>query len=58
MHHEKQLRLLERKCCTILKKYGIDLVVIGNGTASRETESFIAKLIREEKCSNKIFDCK
>lgn len=30
----------------LVKKYDIDLIVIGNGTASRETESFIAELIK------------
>ncbi|MBR8732446.1 Protein YhgF [Fusobacterium necrophorum] len=48
MHHEKQLETARKKVLHYIKKYGIDLVVIGNGTASRETESFIAKLIREE----------
>ena len=49
MHHEKQLEDARKKALKYIKKYGIDLVVIGNGTASRETESFVAKLIREEK---------
>jgi uncharacterized protein len=30
----------------LVKKYEIDLIVIGNGTASRETESFVAELIK------------
>ncbi len=30
----------------LVKKYDIDLIVIGNGTASRETETFIAELIK------------
>lgn len=30
----------------LVKKYDIDIIVIGNGTASRETESFIAELIK------------
>ena len=30
----------------IVKKHAIDLIVIGNGTASRETESFVAELIK------------
>ncbi|RCW52697.1 Tex family protein [Halanaerobium sp. ST460_2HS_T2] len=30
----------------LVKKYYIDLIVIGNGTASRETESFVAELIK------------
>ena len=31
----------------ILNKYKIDVIAIGNGTASRESESFIASLIKE-----------
>ncbi len=31
----------------LIKKYGITKIAIGNGTASRETESFIAELIRD-----------
>ena len=31
----------------LIEKYGIDLISIGNGTASRETEKFIADLIKE-----------
>lgn len=53
MHHEKQLETARKKVLHYIKKYGIDLVVIGNGTASRETESFIAKLIREENLTIK-----
>ena len=30
----------------LVKKYDIDIIVIGNGTASRETETFIAELIK------------
>jgi uncharacterized protein len=33
----------------LIKKYGIELIAIGNGTASRETDSFITALIRDEK---------
>ncbi|SFS89707.1 Tex family protein [Marininema halotolerans] len=31
----------------LIEEYHIDLIAIGNGTASRETESFIADLIKE-----------
>ena len=31
----------------LLKKYPIDVIAIGNGTASRESEAFIAQLIKE-----------
>ncbi|WP_339322217.1 Tex family protein [Paenibacillus sp. FSL W8-0194] len=31
----------------LINKYGIELIVIGNGTASRETEQFVAEVIGE-----------
>ncbi len=37
----------------IVKKYDIDIIAIGNGTASRETEAFIANIIKEYKLSCK-----
>lgn len=44
--------LLEKSKVTVLslcKKYNVDLIAIGNGTASRETESFISDVIKEFK---------
>ena len=35
----------EKKIDTLIKKYALDIIVIGNGTASRETEKFIADYI-------------
>lgn len=46
MHHENQLKDAERKMKDFIKKYSIDIIVIGNGTASRETESFVAKVLK------------
>ncbi len=31
----------------LIDKFGVEIIVIGNGTASRETESFIAKVLKE-----------
>ncbi|MEO3945610.1 Tex family protein [Gorillibacterium sp. CAU 1737] len=31
----------------LIRAYGIELIVIGNGTASRETEQFVADLLKE-----------
>ncbi|MCR5350593.1 MAG: RNA-binding transcriptional accessory protein [Acholeplasmatales bacterium] len=31
----------------LIKKYNVEIIVIGNGTAGRETESFIAEIIKE-----------
>ena len=33
----------------LIKKYGITLIAVGNGTASRESEQVIAELLREIK---------
>lgn len=37
----------------MIKKYNIDLIVIGNGTASRESEKFISEFIKEHKLDTK-----
>ena len=46
MHHENQLKDAERKMKDFIKRYNIDIIVIGNGTASRETESFVAGVLK------------
>lgn len=33
----------------LIRKYNVEIVAIGNGTASRESEKFVSKVIREEK---------
>lgn len=38
----------EKKISALISKYSIELIVIGNGTASRETEQFIADLIKKQ----------
>ncbi len=35
------------KVAALIRKYGIDVVAIGNGTASKESEIFIANLLKE-----------
>lgn len=47
MHNAKQLETTENKIVDYVKKYEIDIIVIGNGTASRETESFVAGVIKK-----------
>ncbi|TFB13243.1 RNA-binding transcriptional accessory protein [Filobacillus milosensis] len=37
----------EKKVLEVMKNYPIELIAIGNGTASRETEQFIAELIQK-----------
>jgi len=39
----------EKKVLSFIHKFGIELVAIGNGTASRETEKFIADVISNNK---------
>ena len=35
---------------SLIKKHGVDVIAIGNGTASRESEKFIADTIRDPLC--------
>ncbi len=47
MHNQRQLDEAKKKILNYIKKYDVDIIAIGNGTASRETESFVAKIIKE-----------
>lgn len=49
MHTEKQLKDAEKRMIDLIEKYSVDIVVIGNGTASRETESFVAEVLKKLK---------
>ena len=40
----------KKKVLALIKKYGIDVISIGNGTASRESERFIADTLRDPAC--------
>ena len=53
MHNPKQIEDAKKKFLALVKKYEIDIVSIGNGTASRETETFVANIIKEEKLNVK-----
>lgn len=37
----------EKKLTTLIKKYDVDLISIGNGTASRESEQFVAEMLKK-----------
>ena len=37
----------KKKILDLINKYNIDIIAIGNGTASRESEAFVAKVIKE-----------
>lgn len=43
----------ERTVSALIKKYGVDVVAIGNGTASDESENFIASLLCKLDCGTK-----
>lgn len=48
-HSDAQKKQSGEKVLSLIKKHGITLIAIGNGTASYETESFVAELIKENK---------
>ena len=39
----------EKTMLELFRQYGVEIVAIGNGTASRESESFVSELIRKNK---------
>lgn len=39
----------EQTILTLIKKYNLNLIVIGNGTASRESSAFISNMIKKHK---------
>ena len=49
MHSEKQLATAREKILKYIKEYNVDIVAIGNGTASRETASFVSDILKEYK---------
>jgi uncharacterized protein len=44
---DKQVQESQRELIRLIHKYKIQLIAIGNGTASRETESFVANLLKQ-----------
>ncbi len=49
IHSPAKLSEAKKKILNYIEKYNIDIIAIGNGTASRETESFVANLLKEVK---------
>lgn len=43
----------EKELIGLIKKYDIDIIAIGNGTASRESEAFVAKMIKDNNLNIK-----
>lgn len=48
-NNEKYLDESKKIVLNLINKYNIDIIAIGNGTASRESEKFCAELIKENK---------
>ncbi len=49
----KQIKESEKRIVDLVHKYNVDIISIGNGTASRETEAFISDVIKENKLNVK-----
>ena len=50
---EDRIRLSKEVVVQLIKRYHVDIIAIGNGTASRESEKFCADMIREYHLSCK-----
>lgn len=46
-HSDKKIEESKQKLLQLIKKYHVDIISIGNGTASKETEMFTADAIKE-----------
>ena len=46
-HGENQLEAAKKKISSLIAKYGVECIAIGNGTASKETEMFVSDLLRK-----------
>lgn len=47
MNNQNQIKESERKIKELISKYNISTIAIGNGTASRESEEFISKVVKD-----------
>lgn len=45
--NEERLNKCKLEVVALIKKYNVDIIAIGNGTASRESEKFCAEMIKE-----------
>ncbi|HHT38919.1 MAG: Tex family protein [Acholeplasmatales bacterium] len=50
---EQRIPASQRLVVQAIKKYHVDIIAIGNGTASRETESFVSEMLRQYKLPTK-----
>lgn len=44
---EQKIKSCKEEVLNLIKKYNVDIIAIGNGTASRESEKFCAEMIKE-----------
>ena len=44
---EKRIKMSKEVVVQLIKKYNVDIIAIGNGTASRESEKFCSEMIKE-----------
>ncbi len=49
----ESLKGCKEKIVNLVKKYNVDIIAIGNGTASRESEKFVSEMIHEYNLSCK-----
>ena len=50
---EAKINKCKKDVANLIKKYNVDIIAIGNGTASRESERFCAEMIKEYSLSCK-----
>ena len=50
---EEKINKCKKDVVNLIKKYNVDIIAIGNGTASRESERFCAEMIKEYSLSCK-----
>lgn len=50
---DERIRLSKEVVVQLIKKHNVDIIAIGNGTASRESEKFCAEMIREHNLTCK-----
>ncbi len=53
MKQEYRIAEAEKNVKALISRYGVNVVAIGNGTASKESELFIAKVLKEINCGCK-----
>ena len=47
-----QIAQAKRDLAKFIREYGVNMIAIGNGTASRESESFVAEVLKENNFSD------